>query len=158
MMELFHSESEADTRAIGEALACALVPDGVLLLSGDLGSGKTVLTQGLAEGLGIQSTEVQSPTFTLIREHHGSRGDLIHIDLYRLEGQELEALGLWEILAGPGVKAVEWSERLSFANPGAISVILRIAKANCRREIEIVALGLEEELQKALTSVSALLA
>lgn len=154
-MAVFYSESEAETRAVGQFLARFLVPDGVLLLTGDLGSGKTVLTQGLAEGLGIDSAEVQSPTFTLIREHHGAKGDLIHIDLYRLEGEELEALGLWEVLAGPGVKAVEWSERLSFPSPGSVSVTLWVAEPIHRRQIEIVARGMEEELQKALNSISA---
>ena len=151
-MAILYSESEIDTRAVGTALTGSLAPDGVLLLSGELGSGKTVLTQGLAEGLGIEPRQVQSPTFTLIREHRGSRGDLIHIDLYRLAGRELEALGLWEILAGPGVKVVEWSERLSFAIPGAVSATLRIAKSQNRREIEILALDNEEQFQKALKS------
>jgi tRNA threonylcarbamoyladenosine biosynthesis protein TsaE len=154
---LLTSEAVSDTRAVGEALAGCLIPRGVLLLSGDLGSGKTVLTRGLAEGLGIEPTEVQSPTFTLIREHQGTRGDLVHIDLYRLEGQELEALGLWEILAGPGVKAVEWSERMSYPIDDAIRATLRVS-APTGREIEIEAVDSEKRLQDALALVSARLA
>ena len=113
------SASEADTRALGAELAADLAPDGILLLSGDLGSGKTVLTQGLAEALGIDPREVQSPTFTLIRAHEGREGRLVHVDLYRLEPAETGALGLEELLAGPGVKVVEWAERLPFEIPGA---------------------------------------
>lgn len=150
MRILYHSESEAETRSIGEALARSLAPDGIVLLSGDLGAGKTVLTQGLAVGLGIDAGEVQSPTFTLIREHSGVEGDLVHIDLYRLEGEELEALGLWEILAGPGVKAVEWAERLSFEVPDAMHVDLRVVQPGSGREIEIVAIELEAELETVL--------
>jgi len=111
-MRRWRTASEAETEALGKALAAELAPDGVLLLSGDLGAGKTVLARGIAAGLGIDPREVQSPTFTLIREHAGERGRLVHVDLYRLEPAEAEALGLDELLAGPGVKVVEWAERL----------------------------------------------
>lgn len=113
------TRSEEETRALGRTLARDLAPDGVLLLSGELGSGKTVLARGIGEGLGIDPREVQSPTFTLIREHEGSGGRLVHVDLYRLEPAQTAALGLEELLAGPGVKVVEWAERLPFAVPGA---------------------------------------
>lgn len=155
MRAIYYSDSEIETRAVGEALAGSLVPDGVLLLNGDLGSGKTVLTQGLAVGLGIDQTQVLSPTFTLIREHQGAAGKLIHVDLYRLEGQELEALGLWEVLAGPGVKAVEWSERLSFEIPGAICVTLGVGETPHLREIEIATEDENRRLRQALGSLSA---
>jgi tRNA threonylcarbamoyladenosine biosynthesis protein TsaE len=114
------THTEEETRALGAELARELRPDGVLLLSGDLGAGKTVLARGVAEGLGIEPGEVQSPTYTLIREHQGrSGGRLVHADLYRLDPGETEALGLEEMLAGPGVKVVEWAERLPFPVPGA---------------------------------------
>jgi tRNA threonylcarbamoyladenosine biosynthesis protein TsaE len=126
------TRTEEETRALGAALARELAPDGVLLLSGDLGAGKTVLARGAAEGLGIDPNEVQSPTFSLIREHRGSGAPggrlvrLLHIDLYRLEPDEAGALGLEELLAGPGVKVVEWAERLPFPVPGAR--VLRLAR------------------------------
>jgi tRNA threonylcarbamoyladenosine biosynthesis protein TsaE len=113
------TRSEEETRDLGRTLARELAPDGVLLLSGDLGSGKTVLARGIGEGLGIDPREVQSPTFTLIREHEGKSGRLVHVDLYRLEPEQTAALGLEELLAGPGVKVIEWAERLPFAVPGA---------------------------------------
>lgn len=121
-MKPWISGSEDDTRALGAELASELRPDGILLLSGDLGAGKTVLAQGIAAALGIDALDVQSPTFTLIREHEGTgdkAGRLVHVDLYRLEPSETGALGLEELLAGPGVKVVEWAERLPFAVPGA---------------------------------------
>jgi tRNA threonylcarbamoyladenosine biosynthesis protein TsaE len=121
------THSEAETRALGAVLARELAPDGVLLLSGDLGAGKTVLAQGVAEGLGSDPDEVQSPTFSLIREHGGPGGGrLVHADLYRLDPEETAALGLEELLAGPGVKVVEWAERLPFPVPGAC--VLRLAR------------------------------
>lgn len=125
-MSSWSSGSEAETRKVGREIARKLRPDGVLLLSGDLGAGKTVLTRGVAEALGIDPAEVQSPTFTLMREHEGSGGRLIHLDLYRLEPEEAWDLGLEELFASPGVKVVEWAERLPFEPPGALSLkILR---------------------------------
>ena len=117
--------SEAATQAVGASLAAELAPDGVLLLSGELGSGKTVLARGVAQGLGIDPGEVQSPTFNLIREHQGAGGRLVHVDLYRLSPEEAAELGLEELLAGPGVKVVEWAERLTFEVPGALRLLLR---------------------------------
>jgi tRNA threonylcarbamoyladenosine biosynthesis protein TsaE len=101
-----------ETEALGASLAAELRPDGVLLLSGELGSGKTALTRGLAAALGVEARQVLSPTFTLIREHTGTAGRLVHVDLYRLEPEETAALGLDEVLAMSGVKVVEWAERL----------------------------------------------
>jgi tRNA threonylcarbamoyladenosine biosynthesis protein TsaE len=121
-MRTWITHTEEETQALGAELARELAPDGVLLLSGDLGAGKTVLARGVAEGLGVEAAEVQSPTYTLIREHRGrgERGErLVHVDLYRLDPGETEALGLEEMLAGPGVKVVEWAERLPFPVPGA---------------------------------------
>lgn len=133
---IWRTRTEEETREIGRALARELAPDGVLLLSGDLGSGKTVLARGIGEGLGIEPREVQSPTYTLIREHEGSGGQLIHVDLYRLEPEQAAALGLEELLAGPGVKVIEWAERLPFAVPGARA--MRLARTDGGEGREIV--------------------
>ena len=109
---VWETSSESETRDLGEILASRLRPNGVLLLRGTLGVGKTVLTQGIARGLGIDPRQVQSPSFTLVREHSGKETSLIHIDLYRLDPGEVEGIGIWEILETPSVKVVEWSERL----------------------------------------------
>jgi tRNA threonylcarbamoyladenosine biosynthesis protein TsaE len=91
-----------------------------------------VLAQGVAAGLGIDPHEVQSPSFTLMREHRssgapGSSGAarLLHVDLYRLEPAQVERLGLEEALAAGGVAVVEWPERLPFGVPGAVRLRLR---------------------------------
>lgn len=110
-----------------------------VLLSGDLGAGKTHFVKGLAEALGVDSEEVNSPTFTLVNEFRLDGGWLRHLDLYRLpEGGEIaEALGLDEMLDEPGVVAVEWSERLpGFPWPNAYDVTLRILD-DTKREISI---------------------
>ncbi len=122
----WRSRNEAETEAVGAELARAFAPDGVLLLLGDLGSGKTVLVKGMARALGIDRQEIQSPTYTLIHEHQGTGGRLVHVDLYRLEPAEVESLGLEELLAGPGVKAIEWADRLPHPPPEAVTV--RIAR------------------------------
>lgn len=126
--------TEEETRRLGAELAAELAPGGVLLLAGDLGAGKTVLAQGIAQGLGLDPREVLSPTFTLIREHRGAAGSLVHVDLYRLDPHEAAELGLDELFAGPGVKVVEWAERLGYHVPGALA--LRIERTGeGRREI-----------------------
>jgi tRNA threonylcarbamoyladenosine biosynthesis protein TsaE len=133
------SRGEAETERLGRELAAEVAPDGVLLLSGELGSGKTVLARGVAAALGIDPRQVQSPTFNLIRDHAGTGGRLIHVDLYRLEPAEAAALGLEEILAGPGLKVVEWAERLPWPPPAGrrLHLVLRRLPAG-EREVEEV--------------------
>ena len=134
-MRRWISHSEEETRQLGELLASELAPDGVLLLYGDLGSGKTVLAQGVASGLGIDSSEVQSPTFILVREHSGRIADLCHLDLYRLDPSELSALGLEELLLERSVKVVEWAERMESPPPDALALELRRLAEDDEREI-----------------------
>lgn len=105
-------ESAEAMQAFGRELAASLEVGDVLLLHGDLGAGKTTLTQGVAQGLGIDSP-VQSPTFTLVREHDAESMRLYHLDLYRLESpEELEDMG-YEVYINPpdGVSLIEWPER-----------------------------------------------
>ena len=105
--------SEADTEAAGAELAAAFRGGEVVLLSGELGAGKTTFVRGLARGLGADPDAVASPTFVLLTSYPG-RLTLHHADLYRLagNGDELE-LGLEELPGPRGVLAVEWAERLS---------------------------------------------
>ena len=133
-MRQWRTHSPVETRRVGEELLPGLLPDGTLLLLGDLAAGKTVLAQGVAAGLGIDPAEVQSPTYTLVREHQGPRGRLLHLDLYRLEPAEAALLGLEEILAAPAVKVVEWAERLPLRVPAAL-VLQLLGGAGEEREI-----------------------
>lgn len=101
------------TVRLGIALADVLPAGAVLLLQGELGSGKTTLVQGLAQGLGI-GEPVTSPTFALVHEYPEGRIPLYHLDLYRLstaEVQQLQPEYYWQE-APPGIVAVEWPERL----------------------------------------------
>ena len=128
--------SEEDTILEAAKLASDLAPGAVLLLSGELGAGKTAFVRGLAKGLGLDAEEVTSPTFTLVHEYQGGRLPLIHVDLYRLERAEIDDIGLDEELASRGVLAIEWPERLSREPAGA--VIVRIVDSGAdTRVIEI---------------------
>ena len=120
----YTSNAEAETRAIAARLAAGLAPGAVVLLSGDLGAGKTAFVRGLAEGLGIEPGDVTSPTFTLVHEYRGGRLPLVHVDLYRLDKAELDEIGMDPELAEAGVVAVEWAERLSRKVRGAVEVRL----------------------------------
>ena len=135
-----HSSSEDETRAIAAALAKDLAAGSVLQLSGDLGAGKTAFVRGLAEGLGINTDEVTSPTFTLVHEYRGGRLPLIHVDLYRLDRADLDEIGLDEDLAAAGIVAIEWAERLTRRIPSAVSVKI-VDQGNDLRSIEIVQSG-----------------
>jgi tRNA threonylcarbamoyladenosine biosynthesis protein TsaE len=130
------SNSEQETRDIAAALARDLAMGSVLLLSGDLGAGKTAFVRGLATGLGINPDDVTSPTFTLVHEYRGGRLPLVHVDLYRLDRADLDEVGLDQDLAATGVIAIEWSERLSRSIPGAIAIHIADRGADSR-EISI---------------------
>lgn len=108
------SRSEAETEAFGQRLAGELPLGSRLCLYGDLGTGKTVLTRGIARGLGIDEP-VSSPTFAIVQEYEGRRGMLYHLDLYRIEGPEAAlAFGLDDYLADPeALVVIEWAERLA---------------------------------------------
>jgi tRNA threonylcarbamoyladenosine biosynthesis protein TsaE len=105
------------TQMLGMDLGRDLTAGSVLLLTGDLGSGKTTLVQGLAQGMRIEDPIV-SPTFTIINEYFSGRLPLYHLDLYRLNEAEVDDLHLESYWLGletePGIVAIEWAERLSY--------------------------------------------
>lgn len=99
--------------AFGRELAKRLLPPCLVLLEGELGSGKTMLTKGMVAGLGAaREDEVTSPTFTLVHEY-GSENLVYHVDLYRIEDpRELASLGLDELVSRRATVIVEWGEKL----------------------------------------------
>ena len=117
----FLTASEAETAAIGRDVALQLGADSIVLLTGQLGAGKTAFVRGLAQGLGIDPGEVTSPTFTLIQEYRGGRLPLYHVDLYRLKPEEVDDLGLEELGEG-AVLAIEWPDRLPRPFEKAVSI------------------------------------
>jgi tRNA threonylcarbamoyladenosine biosynthesis protein TsaE len=111
------SHSSLHTERIGERLARLAQPGDVLALWGELGAGKTQLTKGVASGLGLDAGDVSSPTFIILHEHYGGRMPLFHLDLYRLEGQDLGTTGWEETLDGGGITVIEWPDRASTGLP-----------------------------------------
>jgi len=120
---ILHSSSVAETARIGRALGGLLVPGDVLLLTGDLGAGKTHLTQGIAESMLIFEP-VTSPTFNLELIYEGLSRILYHFDLYRLEDEEqLEQLDFFGTIEAGGVTVVEWGDRFAAVEQVATAVV-----------------------------------
>lgn len=130
------SKSPAETVRIGRILGEGLTAGDVVALTGELGSGKTCLTQGIACGLGVpENYAVTSPTFTLINEYPGREAALYHVDLYRLQGAaDLADTGYEEYLSSGGVMVIEWAEKIREAVPdGAVCVALTYLEENVRK-------------------------
>jgi tRNA threonylcarbamoyladenosine biosynthesis protein TsaE len=107
------SYSPEETLQLGKSVGSSLIPGDIILLNGDLGAGKTHLTQGICYGVGLdEGSYIRSPTFTLINEYHGKL-PIYHIDLYRIDSlEEIYSLGLEEILFNQGITIIEWAEKL----------------------------------------------
>ena len=111
--QTIYSLSEDETLAFGRTFARNLKGGELVLLEGELGTGKTVFARGVALGLGIPPEDVTSPSYTLVQEYPGGRLHVFHIDLYRLEDpDEAESLGLQEILAAGGLVLIEWGDAI----------------------------------------------
>ncbi|MCL0031982.1 tRNA (adenosine(37)-N6)-threonylcarbamoyltransferase complex ATPase subunit type 1 TsaE [Dehalococcoidia bacterium] len=113
---IIKSASPDETQEIGFCIGQNVQSGDVILLSGELGSGKTCLTQGIARGLGVEGY-VRSPTFVLVSEHQG-RIPLYHMDIYRLNDiSEVLGIGLDEYMEGSGVSVIEWADKAIEAFP-----------------------------------------
>lgn len=136
------THSADETHALGKAIGQWIEAGIVVALVGDLGTGKTVLVQGMAQGLEVsEDYYVTSPTYTLINEYPG-RNRLLHIDLYRIaETSDVEEIGLFDILYGDGVIAIEWAERLErHLPPKRLDIRLKILDTEIR-QIDFSACG-----------------
>jgi tRNA threonylcarbamoyladenosine biosynthesis protein TsaE len=136
----FETASSADTIEVGRKLAQLLVPPQLLVLRGDLGTGKTTLVKGIAEALdAAEANEVTSPTFTLLHEYGGTREgkpvQLYHLDVYRLEGErQLETLGLDDLLTDDALVLIEWGEKFkSILAKATGEITIRSAGGDTRR-------------------------
>jgi tRNA threonylcarbamoyladenosine biosynthesis protein TsaE len=139
----FTTQSGADTIEVGRKLAGLLKPPQLLLLRGELGTGKTTLVKGIAQALdAADPDEVTSPTFTLIHEYegtqHGKPVRLFHLDVYRIEGErQLETLGLDELLTDNSLVLVEWGEKFKSIVKRATGEIVITAKGGDARKIRV---------------------
>jgi tRNA threonylcarbamoyladenosine biosynthesis protein TsaE len=129
------SASAEETFTLGKKIALQLTAGSVVALKGELGSGKTCLAKGIADGLGIKEN-ILSPTYTIINEYKsGYNCCLFHIDAYRLDNEEdFEALGGSEIISGNGIFIIEWSNRIEKSIPkNAIYITIEITDGNTRK-------------------------
>ena len=131
---ILFTKSPAETKRLGERIGKLLLPGDVIALTGELGSGKTILTKGIARGMGIKGDPVRSPSFVLIKEYPG-KVPLFHFDLYRLKKpEELNTIGYEEYFSGKGVVVIEWAERAKNFLPEKYLVIkLSIINKNERK-------------------------
>lgn len=141
------STSPEETRKIGCILTRGLPAGSVVVLTGQLGSGKTVFVKGMAEGLNIES-DITSPSYTIASLYEGDL-PLSHIDLYRTgTDEELELLGFEELSETRGITAIEWGEKAaSFLDESVITVSITIGEGE-RRTITI--LNIQDELKRSL--------
>jgi tRNA threonylcarbamoyladenosine biosynthesis protein TsaE len=140
---VFSTQSAADTVEVGRKLVKLLHPPQLLLLRGDLGTGKTTLVKGIAQALdAAEPDEVTSPTFTLLHEYDGKRGDkpvkLFHLDVYRIEGErQLETLGLEDLLTPDALVLVEWGEKFKSIRKRATGEIVITSEGGDTRKITV---------------------
>lgn len=143
----FTTQSGADTVAVGRKLVELLAPPQLLLLMGELGTGKTTLVKGIAQALdAAEPDEVTSPTFTLIHEFEGIRDGkplkLYHLDVYRLESErQLETLGLDDLLTPDALVLVEWGDKFKTIRKRATGEIVISSEGGDARKITVTLKG-----------------
>jgi len=130
------SHNETELMALGEQLGKLLEKQDVIILSGDLGAGKTTFTKGLARGLGIKQM-IKSPTYTIVREYEG-RLPLYHMDVYRI-GNDPDSIDLDDFIYGEGVTVIEWGELIASNLPdGYLKLFIRKLEDGRKLEFEVV--------------------
>lgn len=131
------SHSESETELLAEKILTLLTPNDMLVLSGQLGSGKTVFVRGLAKGLGLDTNNVNSPSYTIVNEYPGEK-PLYHFDLYRLgDSSELVEIGWEDYLSKEGLVVVEWGERADEYLPERYFLVEFSIRNETEREIVI---------------------
>lgn len=136
------SKSVSDTINIGKKIAKYLQKGDIICLFGQLGSGKTVLTKGIATGLGIKDKEVVSPSFVLLRQYPKARIPLYHFDFYRLKNaQDIMSIGYEDYLYADGITVIEWPERLHYLLPKDYLKIELVIRGEEKRLIKFTVFG-----------------
>lgn len=138
---ILESFSPEDTYKIGYDMGCGAKSGQVYCINGDLGTGKTVFTQGFAKGLGVEES-VNSPTFTIVQEYRGKDMPFYHFDVYRISDVwEMEEIGYEEYFYGDGVCLIEWADQIEEILPEnriIINIRKNLQKGFDYREIEII--------------------
>lgn len=136
------SHSPSDTVKIGKLIARHLKAQDIICLFGELGCGKTVLTKGIGQGLGIARTKINSPSFVLLRQYTQARLPFYHFDLYRLKKpQDILSLGYEEYLYAEGAVVIEWADRLKYLLPKEYLKVELFIRSDTQRLLEFSAYG-----------------
>jgi tRNA threonylcarbamoyladenosine biosynthesis protein TsaE len=137
--------SSGETEKVGRCLGKAAVSGDVFCLSGDLGAGKTLLCKGLAEAQGVPPENITSPTFTLMNIYQGSKNEIKHFDLYRLDSpDELTDIGFYEYTGGTGITMIEWADLFTSEMPEEhLSIIITMVPEG--RKISLIPNGARYE-------------
>ncbi len=145
----FLSEKEEDTILLGREIGKLLRPGDLVLLYGDLGTGKTTFIKGIAQALNVDpEVYITSPTFSIVNIYEGEY-TIYHIDLYRLVGDEIEDLGIWEYL-NEGILLIEWADRISeIPKEDFLEIRFEILDQN-KRKITVIGYGEWKGLLKSL--------
>lgn len=143
-MLTMYSQNEEQLISIGNCIGELLEAGHVLILSGDLGAGKTTLTKGIAKGLEIAQM-IKSPTYTIVREYEG-RLPLYHLDVYRI-GNDPDSIDLDDFLYGDGVTVIEWGELLDTSILGDY-LLIRLERLDNGRSLEFEAHGARSQALK----------
>ncbi|WP_019775043.1 tRNA (adenosine(37)-N6)-threonylcarbamoyltransferase complex ATPase subunit type 1 TsaE [Streptococcus sobrinus] len=144
---MFYSRNEDELMAIGYKIGQSLQAQDVLILTGELGAGKTTITKGIAKALGI-SQMIKSPTYTIVREYEGIL-PLYHLDVYRI-GDDPDSIDLDDFLFGDGVTVIEWGELLGENLPKDYLTV-KLDKVADGRQVSLNASGLRS--QKLLEAI-----
>ncbi|MBF2055770.1 MAG: tRNA (adenosine(37)-N6)-threonylcarbamoyltransferase complex ATPase subunit type 1 TsaE [Cyanobacterium sp. T60_A2020_053] len=136
--QTYFLKDDEETKQLGYNLSLTLTPNTVILLRGEMGAGKTTLIQGVGAGLGITEAIV-SPTFTLVNEYLEGRIPLYHIDLYRLDGEEIADLRLENYWQGreveAGITAIEWAQLLPYFPDNYLLIDLTLTEDGGRKAV-----------------------
>ena len=143
-MNIYQSKEREDTIRLGKRIGENLVKGDIISLEGSLGSGKTTLVKGIGRALGVKE-EITSPSFTIVSSYSG-KFELFHVDLYRIDClDELDDIGIDEVLYGNGIAVIEWGEKMGPLLPeGIIKIFIKMKKDNSR---EICITGFTKELR-----------
>lgn len=140
----FTTKTSEETIELGRKIGAALKAGDVIAMHGTLGAGKTTITKGIAESLGVDDV-ITSPTFCLISEYDGKKLPLYHMDVYRLDSEEdFLNLGVEEMLYGDGVCIIEWSEKVMKVLPKKTIIITITPLENSQRKVEVTNWNREE--------------
>lgn len=143
---IIETNSPKETKELGKKMAERAKPGDVFILVGDLGVGKTVFTQGIAEGLGIDEP-VNSPTFTIVQEYESGRIPFYHFDVYRIgDPEEMDEIGFDDYIYGDGLCLIEWADLIEEILPEK-RVAIRIEK-NLEKGFDYRRITIQEEVDK----------